>query len=152
MKVSHIDHFLVQTDDLRKTRDWYVNVLQLREGPHPDFGFPVVWIYAGDNPVIHVSEGGRGVSENRRRYLGQQSEATSGSGVIDHIAFYVSGLQDTITHLQSSGVEFTERQIDDGERYQIFLFDPNGIKVELNFNASEAAERQATITGADLDR
>jgi len=71
MPLERIDHYLLQTTDLAATRDWYVKVLGMREGPHPDFKFPVVWLYLGDKDVLHVSEGGARVSENRRRYLGQ---------------------------------------------------------------------------------
>ena len=75
MALERIDHYLLQTTDLAATRDWYVRALGMREGPHPDFKFPVVWLYLGDKDVLHVSEGGRNVSENRKRYLGQESQA-----------------------------------------------------------------------------
>ncbi|MGE3163178.1 MAG: VOC family protein, partial [Burkholderiales bacterium] len=132
-------HYLLQTADLAATRDWYVKVLGLREGPHPDFRFPVVWLYLGDKDVLHVSEGGRNVSENRKRYLGQESQAESGSGVIDHIAFAGTGLKAMIEHLEALGVPFTRRMVDDQGLYQLFLKDPvNGVKVELSYPNAEA--------------
>jgi catechol 2,3-dioxygenase-like lactoylglutathione lyase family enzyme len=137
--LERIDHYLLQTADLAATRDWYVKVLGLREGPHPDFKFPVVWLYLGDKDVLHVSEGGAGVSENRKRYLGQESEAVSGSGVIDHIAFAGTGLKGMIEHLEALGVPFTQRMVDDQGLYQLFLKDPvNGVKVELSYPNAEA--------------
>ncbi len=45
MPLLHLQHFLIQTTDLAGTAKWYVDVLGLREGPHPDFKFPVVWLY-----------------------------------------------------------------------------------------------------------
>ena len=87
MPISHLEHFLIQVADLEKTCDWYEQVIGLRRGPTPDFKFPVQWLYAGDKDVLHVTEGGKNVSENRKRYLGQQSEALTGTGVIDHVAF-----------------------------------------------------------------
>ena len=45
MPLSHIEHFLVQTESIEKTRDWYVRVLGMRVGPNPDFKFPVCWLY-----------------------------------------------------------------------------------------------------------
>jgi len=137
--LERIDHYLLQTADLAATRDWYVKVLGLREGPHPDFRFPVVWLYLGDKDVLHVSEGGRNVSENRKRYLGQESQAESGSGVIDHIAFAGTGLKAMIEHLEALGVPFTRRMVDDQGLYQLFLKDPvNGVKVELSYPNAEA--------------
>ena len=70
MPLSHIEHFLVQTEDMEKTKNWYVDVLGMQVGPHPDFKFPVCWLYLGDEPVVHIAEGGKGVSENRKKYLG----------------------------------------------------------------------------------
>jgi hypothetical protein len=93
--------------------------------------------------VLHLTQGGAGVSAARKRYLGQESEAVRGSGVIDHVAFRATGLEATIAHLQKLGIEFKERRADDQALYQLFLFDPNGVKVELNFAAAEAAGRRA---------
>ena len=150
MPVSHLEHFLIQTDDIERTCDWYVRVLGFRIGPSPDFRFPVKWLYLGERDVIHVCEGGAGVSEARRRYLGQQSQDLRGSGVIDHVAFRCTGLDAMLARLEAAGVEFNERQVDDQALYQLFLFDPNGVKVELNFAAAEATGRRAAVTAADL--
>lgn len=35
-------------------------------------------------------------------------------------------------------LEFITRQISDNGQLQVFLFDPNGVKVELNFCAADA--------------
>jgi catechol 2,3-dioxygenase-like lactoylglutathione lyase family enzyme len=136
--LTQVDHFLIQTADLAKTRDWYVRTLGMTEGWHPDFKFPVVWLYIGEKDVLHLCEGGANVSENRKKYLGQQSEAVSGSGVVDHIAFRADGLTDTMAHLQSLGVDFNQRMVSDQGLYQLFMFDPNGVKIELNFDNAEA--------------
>lgn len=138
MPVSHLEHFLIQTTNLKATRDWYVDVLGFREGPHPDFKFPVVWLYLGDKDVVHLTEGGKNVSANRKAYLGQHSEATQGSGVIDHMAFRSTGLREMMEHLRDKKVEFSKRMVSDQGLFQLFLFDPNGVKVELNFSNAEA--------------
>lgn len=138
MPLSHLEHFLIQTTDIKATRDWYVDVLGFREGPHPDFKFPVVWLYLGDKDVVHLTQGGKNVSENRKAYLGQQSDATHGSGVLDHVAFRCTGLRDMMEHLQQRKVEFRRRMVSDQGLFQLFLLDPNGVKVELNFSNTEA--------------
>jgi catechol 2,3-dioxygenase-like lactoylglutathione lyase family enzyme len=149
MPLSHLEHFLIQAEDLEATRDWYVRVLGMRDGPHPDFGFPVHWLYLGEKDVLHLTQGGAKVSENRKRYLGQESEATRGSGVVDHLAFRATGLDEIVARLERLGVEFKERQVDDQGLYQLFLFDPNGVKIELNFAAIEARGRRAAVMAAD---
>lgn len=150
MSIHDLDHFLLQTEDIERTCEWYVRVLELRIGPSPDFKFPVRWLYAGERDVIHVTQGGAAVSENRKRYVGQQSEALQGSGVIDHIAFRCTGLAETIARFESLGVAFNERRVDDQGLYQLFLFDPNGLKVELNFPGAEGAGRRPSVVASEL--
>jgi len=148
--LSHIEHVLIQTADIASTVDWYTRVLGMTAGHTPDFRFPVQWLYLGDRDVVHVTEGGAATSENRKRYVGQQSEALSGTGVIDHVAFRCTGLKDMLAHLRGLGVDFRERQVDDQGLYQLFLFDPNGIKVELNFANAEAAGMRAEVLASEL--
>jgi catechol 2,3-dioxygenase-like lactoylglutathione lyase family enzyme len=138
MPVTHLEHFLIQVEDIAATRAWYERVLGLKAGYTPDFKFPVCWLYLGDRDVLHVTEGGAKVSENRKKYVGQQSTATRGTGVIDHVAFRCTGLKDMLAHLAAEGVKFQTRRVDDQGLFQVFLFDPNEIKVELNFAAAEA--------------
>ena len=152
MPLSHIEHFLLQTADMAKTRDWYVRVLGMRVGPNPDFKFPVCWLYLGDKDVVHVTEGGACVSENSKRYVGQESQATSGSGVIDHLAFRATGLREMMAQLKSLGVDFKQRQVDDQGLYQLFMFDPNGIKIELNYDSAEAKGLRAEVMASELPR
>lgn len=150
MPLSHIEHVLVQTVDMAKTVEWYVRVLGMRAGYTPDFKFPVQWLYLGDSDVVHVTEGGANVSENRKRYVGQQSDALSGSGVIDHIAFRSTGLAAMLAHLKAEGVDYKERQVNDQGLYQVFMLDTNGIKIELNFANAEAAGMKAEVVASEL--
>ena len=150
MPLAFVEHFLIQSADIEATKDWWVNVLGMRVGPSPDFKFPVYWLYIGDKDVLHLTQGGKNVSENRMKYLGQTSQATEGSGVIDHIGFRATGLDDTIDRLNKLGIDFKERQVNDQGLYQLFLFDPNGVKVELNFSASEVTGRTAGVMASEL--
>jgi catechol 2,3-dioxygenase-like lactoylglutathione lyase family enzyme len=150
MPLSFMEHFLIQAEDIEATKDWYVKVLGFTVGPHPDFKFPVYWLYLGDRDVLHLTVGGSRVSENRIKYLGQESQTTHGSGVIDHIAFRATDLNGVIEHLKKNKVEFKERRVDDQGLYQLFLLDPNGVKVELNFAAAEAKGRKAEIMASEM--
>jgi catechol 2,3-dioxygenase-like lactoylglutathione lyase family enzyme len=150
MPLSYMEHFLIQSVDIEATKDWYVDVLGMKVGPAPDFKFPVYWLYIGDKDVLHVTQGGANVSENRKRYVGQESQATTGAGVIDHIGFRTTDLEGTIAHLKAMGIEFKERQVNDQGLYQLFLFDPNGVKIELNFHNAEAKGRKAEVMASAL--
>jgi catechol 2,3-dioxygenase-like lactoylglutathione lyase family enzyme len=152
MPLSHLEHFLIQTQDIEKTCDWYEHALGMRRGYTPDFKFPVQWLYIGEHDVIHVTEGGSKTTDNRKRYLGQQSDATSGSGVIDHVAFRSTGLKDMIEHLQRQQIPFKQRMVSDQGLYQLFLLDPNDVKIELNFANAEAIAAGITpeLTASEL--
>ena len=138
MPLQRLQHVLIQTTDLAATSRWWEEVLGLRAGPHPDFGFPVAWLYCGEEDVVHLTEGGAAVSANRQAYLAQQSQAERGTGVLDHIAFHATGLAEVLARLQARGVPFQSRRVDAQGLFQLFLFDPNGVKVELNFAGGEA--------------
>ena len=150
MPLHHLEHYLIQTADLDGTRDWYVNVLGMRVGPNPDFKFPVVWLYIGDTDVLHLTAGGKNVSENRKAYLGQQSEQTYGSGVVDHIAYRCTGLREMMENLQKHGVKFHKRRVNDQGLFQLFMLDPNGVKVELNFSNAEAQDVSPELMASAL--
>lgn len=150
MPLSHIEHFLVQTADMAKTRDWYVRVLGMEVGPNPDFKFPVCWLYLEGKDIVHITEGGAKAGENRKKYVGQESTATHGTGVLDHIAFRATGLQAMLAHLRAEKVDFKQRQVNDQGLYQLFMFDPNGIKIELNYAQAESEGLRAELKASDL--
>ena len=145
MPLSHIEHFLVAADDIDATRDWYARVLGMRAGPHPDFGFPVHWMYIGDVDVVHIGPSAKAAGEAQKRYLGRTSQDTgAGTGAIDHIAFRATGLPAMLEHLREQGVAFSQRRANGQALFQVFFQDPNGIKIELNFAAAEAEGVEAS--------
>ena len=153
MALSHIEHFLVAADDIDATRDWYARVLGMRSGPHPDFGFPVHWMYLGDTDVVHIGPSARAASENQKKYLGRTSQDQGvGTGAIDHIAFRASGLRAMLEHLKREKIDFTRRRASGQALFQLFFYDPNGIKIELNYDAAEAEGVEAELVASDFTR
>ena len=151
MGLSHIEHFLVAADDIDATRDWYARVLGMRSGPHPDFGFPVHWMYVGDVDVVHIGPSARKAGEIQKKYLGRTSaDAGAGTGAIDHIAFRATGLAQMIAHLKAQNVPFTQRRANGQALFQLFFHDPNGIKIELNYAAAEAEGIAPELMASDL--
>jgi catechol 2,3-dioxygenase-like lactoylglutathione lyase family enzyme len=151
MPLTHIEHFLVAADDLDATRDWYARVLGMKPGPHPDFGFPVHWMYIGDTDVVHIGPSARMAGENQKKYLGRTSQGgAEGTGAVDHIAFRATGLRQMIQHLQDQKVEFQQRRANGQALYQLFFLDPNGIKIELNFDAAECEGIAPELMASDL--
>ena len=151
MPLSHIEHFLVAADDIDATRDWYARVLGMKPGPHPDFGFPVHWMYLDDVDVVHIGPSARGASEIQKKYLGRTSQGEgAGTGALDHIAFRATGLRPTLEHLKNEGVPFSQRRANGQALFQLFLYDPNGVKIELNFAAAEAEGIAPELMASDL--
>jgi catechol 2,3-dioxygenase-like lactoylglutathione lyase family enzyme len=153
MPLSHIEHFLVAADDIDATRDWYARVLGMRSGPHPDFGFPVHWMYLGEIDVVHIGPSSRTASENQKKYLGRTSQDQgSGTGAIDHIAFRATGLRAMLAQLEKEKIPFTRRRANGQALFQLFFYDPNGIKIELNYDAAEADGVEAELVASDFTR
>src|SRR5262249_9534670 len=151
MPLSHIEHLLVAADDIDATRDWYARVLGMKSGPHPDFGFPVHWMYVGEVDIVHISQSAKQAGEIQKKYLGRTSQDTgTGTGAIDHIAFRATGLRQMVQHLQAEKGAFSQRRANGQALFQLFMFDPNGIKVELNYDAKEAEGIEPELMASDL--
>lgn len=141
MPVDHIQHILIHTNDVEETAAWFENNLGLKRGHVPDFRVPVVWIYVGAVPALHIAPfPEEGASQRfQERYLGgRKTEVEWGSGLIDHVAFGCTGLADMIARLDTHGASYLKRQANVGDLFQLFIDGPNGIRVELNFDAAEA--------------
>ena len=151
MPLSHIEHFLVAADDIDATRDWYARVLGMRPGPHPEFGFPVHWMYIGELDVVHIGPSAKGAGEIQKKYLGRTSrDSGTGTGALDHIAFRATGLRETMEHLRKENIAFDQRRASGQALYQLFFHDPNGLKIELNFYAAEAEGVAPELMASDL--
>ena len=119
-----MNHFTVIAEDEVKTLDFYVSLLGLTVGHRPDLGFPGAWLYAGGpQSVLHM-------------YFGRPLPAQR-AGVIDHMAFSATGLRAVKARFDVRGVKYDLRQQVGAGTWQLFCFDPNGAKVELDFDAAE---------------
>jgi catechol 2,3-dioxygenase-like lactoylglutathione lyase family enzyme len=144
-----LNHYAIRTVDLGACERFYVGVLGFVVGPRPPFPFPGLWIYAGDtgnyaNAVVHIVGIDRDDPSGLNQYLGERPESTlRGSGAVDHIAFFATGLGETLARMAAQGVPVRERTVPVLGLHQVFLDDPNGIVIELNFPAAEKAALDA---------
>lgn len=118
-----MNHFTVLTSDLEQTKNFYIEVLGLSDGPRPPLSFPGAWLYAGGQAVLHIIAG-RNLPEDP-------------AGVLDHMAFSAKGLLSTVERLNSRGIQHTLRRQTGSELWQLFLCDPSGARVELVFARDE---------------
>ena len=79
-----------------------------------------------------MQEGARAVVH----LIGVDRNDKSGAGTIDHVAFRAEDFDAARKTLKEKGVEFSEVNIPDFDLRQIFLHDPDGVKIELNFYSS----------------
>ncbi len=119
-----LDHYNVSTRDLAGTVRFYEEVLGFENGPRPAFDFPGAWLYSDGRAVLHLND----VSGEGRAPL-------EGTGVLEHVAFDSRGFAAMKDHLATLGVPHRTRQVPGRPRWQIFLLDPNGVEIELNFPA-----------------
>lgn len=143
MPIAKLAHYSVRTTDLTASRRFYSHVLGFEEGYRPAFDFPGVWLYrpgdGADFGVVHIIGVDRNDPEGLRRYLGDKSEsALHGSAAVDHLAFIATDLKAMRKTLVDELVEFRERTVPDLGLHQVFLEDPSGVTIELNFPAVEA--------------
>lgn len=138
-----LNHFSIRTTDLDATRTFYQDVLGLTVGPRPKFPFPGMWLYRGDhsdtsNAVVHVIGIDPDDPEGLKKYLGDRDVSSlHGSGAVDHLAFFCTGLAAMLARLKQRGIQLRERTVPDLGLHQVFLDDPNGVVIELNYPATE---------------
>lgn len=107
---------------LDRIRDWYRDVLGLAQGERPPFGNFGYWLYADGRPILHLSEAGAG-----------ENHPAPGAGTFDHVAFTCTDLAAMRERLDALGIAYRVADVPLNRQRQVFLKDPAGNGVELNF-------------------
>lgn len=126
MNTVGLNHFNITApyELLERVRDFYIEVLGLALGERPDFRRKGFWLYAGEEPLVHLTA----CDPSDVRSLGE-----SGRHFFDHIAFSCKGLSGVIERLKQSGIPYEVIEIASLKQWQVFVRDPAGVGVELNF-------------------
>lgn len=121
--VSSLHHFTVgcAPADLPVLLAFYTRTLGLTRGFRPDLRHPGHWLYAGGRAIVHLNA------------LLKETPARGGGG-LDHIALVAHGLQSTRDSLLAAGIHFEESPLKGTHLQQVFVEDPLGLKLELNFD------------------
>ena len=119
MTIRGIDHINIGTDRLEETVAFFRDILGLKPGWRPDFPMGGAWLYAGDKAVLHL------ISESGRK--------DHGSGAIDHVAINCADIRGTLDLIKKDKVPFEVRKVPARPLQQVFVHDPDGVMIELNF-------------------
>ena len=126
VSVGVLDHFNIRTRNLADTVRFYEDVMRLEKGPRPNFAFPGAWMYSEGKAVVHIVD------------ISKTDEAQKpDSGVVHHVAFASRGFDAMRERLSSKKMPYDARQVPGGDLWQIFVDDPNGVMIELNYEAAK---------------
>ena len=142
MPLKKLAHFSVRTTELELSKKFYTEILGFQVGFRPAFPFPGIWLYQGGDEaefgVVHLIGIDKNDPNGLKDYLGDKDEGTLfGSAAVDHIAFIASDLPDMHRRLQQSGLPYRERTVPGLGLHQLFVDDPSGVTIELNYPADE---------------
>ena len=130
MPLGGLQHFTIEPQDLERTKDFYVYVLGLEIGDRPPLDFPGYWLYSGGAATVHLM----GTRKPREGIVVRGTEKKyDDTGRLDHIAFAATDIEGVRKRLQSRNVKFRECIVPRTGDTQIFLYDSDGVGVELNF-------------------
>jgi len=123
MPIDGFQHVNIRTRDVERARDFYERALGLRVGDRPPFASVGYWLNLGAVPVVHLVQ------------LAPDDTRDPGSGRLDHVAFHGVDIEATRQMLTAAGIAFREAIVPRDNSLQIFIHDPDGLKIELNFEA-----------------
>lgn len=120
MKLNSLDHFNISTSCPQDTIHFYCEILGMEDGAslRPPSQSPGTWLLLNGQPALHINF----VSES-------PGDVT---GPVDHLAFDASGVERFEQRLNDHGIHYNKVERPAVGLIQLFLRDPNGIKLELN--------------------
>lgn len=143
MALARLAHFSIRTTDLERSCAFYERILGFRRGYRPPFDFPGAWLYMGDDErdygTVHIIGVDPDDPSGLSAYLGDKAQPASGTGTLDHIAFLATGVREMWATLRAAGIPWRDRTVPSLGLHQVFLEDPSGVTIELNYPASEVA-------------
>lgn len=130
MHVNFLDHVNIVTDDLAGTARFYAELfdLEVRDGPPPSRPDQVRWVYDGTGrAIVHLNA--RGAFQVFKR------DARSGptTGAVHHVALNCEGFADMVDRLKARSLAYEVNDVASIGLKQVFVVDPNGVLLELNF-------------------
>lgn len=133
MAVQSLDHVNIITPRLDDTATFYTALLALerRDPPQPLTPQQALWMHdERGHPVVHLN-----AADCPRRFDRAFTSAEP-AGAIHHVALACSGYDDTVARIEGMALEYQTSDVPSIGLRQVFVFDPNGVLLELNFRES----------------
>jgi catechol 2,3-dioxygenase-like lactoylglutathione lyase family enzyme len=111
---------------LERMDRFYSEVLGMKHAERPDLGFPGAWLNLAST-MIHLME--KEYSPDADPWF-RRPEYTS---VVDHIAIKARGFDEIKQRLVKLGTDWRQTNLSEAGLWQLFVLDPAGVIVELNF-------------------
>jgi catechol 2,3-dioxygenase-like lactoylglutathione lyase family enzyme len=127
MPVSGLLHVAIKTNDLEATVKFYQEVIGLVSVYRPPFQHRGAWLACpGSDAIVHIYAAGPGVGDGGPTGLGTTA--------IDHVSLTASGYHAYIKTFRERGIEWREFKVPNASLWQLFVFDPSGVQLELTFD------------------
>ena len=126
MPTAALDHVNIQTTRLTDTVRFFADVLELAASDPPPPLDPalVQWMFDDNGRAIfHLTTPGS---------IGSYNESAD-TGAVHHVALDCSGHDAMVARLDRLGVAHRENHVTAIDLKQIFVRDPNGVLLELNY-------------------
>ncbi len=129
MTTEALDHVNIVTADLDRAEHFYRDLLLLepRPAPPPLTRATARWLYdAGGRAVLHLN------SRDAPR-LFDRDMAAGPTGALHHVAFRCAGFDAMLQRLAALGLDHRRNDVTTIGLRQLFVTDPDGVLLELNF-------------------
>lgn len=127
IKHKGIHHVSLNVTDLESAKNFYEQILGLKEIKRPNFDFPGAW-YEINNQQLHL------IVLPSSQTIRKDKKLSSREG---HFALRVENYHLTLDWLKKNGIEVLEKYNSVSGFAQIFCADPDGNLIELNVDRKE---------------
>lgn len=141
MPATDLHHLAIKAKDLDATVAFWNEVVGSHSVERPDFGFPGAWLQFGTT-MIHLYAGETATNPD--------GGYDRGSAAIDHVALSAHGFDEMRRLLTDKGLDWRQMDIPSFSLWQLFVHDPNGILVELNFDATREPAESVGPDGTNI--
>lgn len=123
MQLKRLDHVNVRTANLQAMIDWYGEVLDMKPGDRPPFGFGGAWLYCDGFPIVHLVE--------------VATPARGEDPRLEHFAISGEGLKGFLARLDSRGERYEKTVVPGFGITQVNVWDPDGNHIHVDFRSGD---------------